>query len=170
MNNVQDKADEGQSDQAQLSSTPTKLAIGTPEQNFFWVVLVLLIVFGLDAAFRLSDLWEQRNQLDRARLAQAQNLGSLVDGQQAQARLQMLSLDLLQMATTNETAKKIVQEFNIKFSPTPVASPPQAVSISTPAAQTNTPPMISPLLSAPSNAQLASTNLLPLPSNLPSIK
>jgi len=113
--------------------------------NLFGVLLAVFAVLALDSGFHLFDLIQQRGQLDQARLAQAQNFGQLAQGRQAHARLEPLCLDLLQIATTNAAAKRIVQEFNIQGGPKPVPAPP-AIS------PTNT------LLSAPSNAAPVSSN------------
>jgi uncharacterized protein HemX len=126
---------------------------GPAGQNVFWVLLALCVVLGLDGAFRLSDLLRQREQLDQARLVQAQTASRLAQNQQAQARLEPISFELLQIATTNETAKKIVQEFNMQWNPSPSAQAPTAA--------TNPSPVLSrppPLLS---NTPPTSSNLPP---------
>jgi len=121
---------------------------GLAAQNLFWVLLALCVVLGLDGAFHLSDLLQQREQLDQARLAQAQNASRLAQGQQAQAKLEPISFELLQIATTNDSAKKIVQEFNIRWNPGPLASPPVAGPASPPPALSNAPPASSNLSTA----------------------
>ena len=88
----------------------------------FWVCFAVFLVLGCDNGLRLTNLLEQRTQLDRARLMQAQNSVGLAQARQLEARLEALSLDLLQIAQTNATAKKIVQDFSIQWSPSPGAS------------------------------------------------
>jgi hypothetical protein len=61
---------------------------------------------------------------------QAQNAGALAQARQLEARLESLSLELLQVAKTNAAAKQIVQDFNIQWNPGP------AVSVPAPAAGT----------------------------------
>ena len=90
----------------------------------FWVCFAVFLVLGCDNGFRLANLLEQRTQLDQARLLQAQNAGALAQAQQLEARLESLSMELLQIAQTNATAKQIVQDFKIQWTPSPAASVP----------------------------------------------
>src|SRR5262245_10482181 len=92
-------------------------------RNPFWICLVVFLALAADQAFRLQAQWEQREQLNQARLMQAQNVSALVEAQQLETRLQSLSLDLLQLAKTNSVAKQIVQDFNIQWNPAPAAAP-----------------------------------------------
>ena len=65
---------------------------------------------------------------------QAQNAGALAQVRQLEGRLESLSLDLLQISKTNATAKQIVQEFNIQWTPGPAAATPvPAASVPLPA-------------------------------------
>ena len=141
--------------QAVPQAAPEPPQVAPADQNIFWVLLAVFAVLALDAAFRLSDLLAQRSQLDQARFVQAQNIGKLAEGQQAQARLQMLSYEVFQMASTNEGARKIVQDFNIRF--TPGAS---AASASVPVAAPASPPP------APASAPMVSAGPRPASSNL----
>jgi hypothetical protein len=123
--------------------------------NLFWVMLAICVVLALDAAFRFSDLLQQRDQLDQARFVQVQNASRLAQNQQAQGKLEPFSYEILQIAATNDNARKIVQEFNIQWNPGPSAPPPAAG----PASQ---PPLFNNPPSAPSNAPPISSNLPPV--------
>ena len=92
------------------------------QRNPFWVCFIMFVLLAADYGFRLVNLVEQRNQLDQARIMQAQNAGGLAQARQLEARLEALSLDLLQIAQTNAAAKKIVQDFNIQWSPGPTST------------------------------------------------
>jgi hypothetical protein len=84
----------------------------------------VFVLLGCDYGFRLVNLWDQREQLSQAVLMQAQNAGALAQARQLEARLEALSLELLQVAKTNAAAKQIVQDFNIQWTPGPAASVP----------------------------------------------
>ena len=90
-------------------------------RNPFWVCFTVFLLLAGDYGFRLMNLLAQREQLNQTLLMQAQNLGALAQARQLEARLEGLSLELLQVARTNATAKQIVQEFNIQWTPTPAA-------------------------------------------------
>ena len=96
----------------------------------FGVCLMVFVMLGVDSGFRLAKVFAQRRQIGQAQVVQAQNVGRLsrtVSQQpQVEARLQALSIDLVQIAKTNTTARQIVQEFNIQWTPgpTPAATPP----------------------------------------------
>ena len=94
------------------------------QRNPFWVCFVVFLLLAGDYGFRLANLLAQRTQLDQARLMQAQNAGALAQARQLEARLEALSLDLLQAAKTNAAAKQIVQDFNIQWTPSPTAPSP----------------------------------------------
>ena len=147
----------------EMNTEPHQVA--PPGQNLFWVLLAVFVVLALDAAFRLSDLLVQRSQLDQARFVQAQNIGKLAEGQQAQTRLQALSYEVVLMAATNEGARKIVQDFNIRFNPNSPASLPVAAPISQPPASSNPPPASTSLLSTSNNLLPAASKLTPVFSN-----
>lgn len=89
--------------------------------NPFGVCFAVFLLLAGDYGFRLASLLNQREQLNRASLMQAQNAGALAQAQQLEKRLEALSLDLLQLATTNAAAKQIVQQFNIQWTPSPAA-------------------------------------------------
>jgi hypothetical protein len=90
----------------------------------FGICFVVFLLLAGDYGFRLVNLLNQRAQLNQAQLAQAQNFGMLAQARQLEGRLEALSLDLLQVAKTNATAKQIVQEFNIQWTPGPTAPAP----------------------------------------------
>ncbi len=89
--------------------------------GLFWVLLAVFTMLAVDAGYRLVKLAGQRRQLGQAQLVQAQNVGrlgpALAQQPLIEARLQALSLDLLQIARTNLAARQIVQEFNIQWTP-----------------------------------------------------
>jgi hypothetical protein len=87
--------------------------------NPFWACFTVFLLLAGDYAFRLVNLLDQRDQLNRAALMQAQNVGALAQAQQLESRLEAFSLDLLQIAKTNAAAKSIVDEFNIRWTPNP---------------------------------------------------
>ena len=86
--------------------------------------LIVFLLLACDYGFRLSSLLDQRDQLNRVLLMQAENMGALAQSQQVERRLEALSLDLLLVAKTNATAKQIVQDFNIQWNPSPAAVAP----------------------------------------------
>jgi len=94
-------------------------------RNPFWVCLLVFTLLAADYGFRFANSVQVRNQLDDAQTMQAQNIGRLSSAlaqlPQIEARLQALSLDLLQVATTNAAAAQIVREFNIQWNPGPEA-------------------------------------------------
>jgi hypothetical protein len=107
-----------------MNTEREKALIEITRRSPFWVCFVVFLILGCDNGFRLANLLEQRTQLDQARLMQAQNVGALAQARQLEARLESLSLELLQIARTNATAKQIVQDFNIQWTPGPAASVP----------------------------------------------
>lgn len=90
----------------------------------FWVCFTVFLLLAGDYGFRFVGLLEQRQQLTRASRLQAQNAGALTQARQMEARLEALSLDLLQIAKTNAAARSIVEEFNIQWDPRPAAAVP----------------------------------------------
>ena len=103
------------------------------QRNPFWICFVVFLLLGCDYGFRLWNLVQQRNQLDQARLMQAQNANVLAQARQLEARLEALSLDLLQIARTNDAAKQIVRDFNIQWTPPPTTAAPAQPAAQTPA-------------------------------------
>jgi len=98
-----------------------KSSTGLSHHSPFWVCLAVFAMLAADGGFRLIKLAGQRRQIGQAQLIQAQNVGrlgtALAQQPQIEARLQALSMDLLQIARTNNTARQIVQEFNIQWTP-----------------------------------------------------
>jgi hypothetical protein len=115
--------------------------------------LAVFLALACDQGFRLSGQLEQRDQLKQAELMQAENRGTLTEGAQLETQLQLLSLDLLQIAKTNAVAKQIVQAFNIQWNPGPAAAtgPASAISpnASAPAAVTAPPATAAPAATVP---------------------
>ena len=95
-------------------------------RNPFAVCFIVFLLLAGDYAFRLVSLFNQRDQLNRALIQQAQNAGALAQGRQLEARLEAFSFELLQIAKTNAAAKSIVEEFNIQWNPGPAAPGPAA--------------------------------------------
>lgn len=93
-------------------------------RNPFWICFIVFLLLAADYGFRMSNLLQQRSQLNQAQLMQAQNAGALAQARQLEARLEGLSLDLLQVAKTNASANRVVQDFNIHWTPGPAAPAP----------------------------------------------
>ena len=113
---------------ASLGQAPIGEALAFPNPGVGGPLLPLIWLAMIYYGFRLFNLIEQRQQLDQAQLAQAQNLGALAQAQQLSARLESLSLDLLQLAKTNAVARQIVQDFNIQWNPGPAAAAPMPLA------------------------------------------
>ena len=90
--------------------------------NPFWVCFAVFLLLAGDYGFRFAGLLDQRQQLTRAARLQAQNADALSQAQQMEARLEALSLDLLQVARTNAAARSVVEEFNIQWNPKSAAA------------------------------------------------
>jgi hypothetical protein len=100
----------------------------------FWICFAVFLLLAVDFGFRMANLLEQREQLNQALLMQAQNMGALAQARQLEARLEGLSLELLSVAKTNATARQIVQDFNIQWTPGPATPTPAApVPVAAPA-------------------------------------
>jgi hypothetical protein len=99
-----------------------KLLTEFSRRNPFGVCLLVFLLLACDYGFRLVGLLDQRDQLNRTVLMQAQNAGALVQAQQLERRLEALSLELLQVAKTNAAARQIVQDFNIQWTPSSAAA------------------------------------------------
>ena len=121
-----------------MNTDNQKALTALSQRNPFWVCLLVFLLLGCDYGFRLASLLDQREQLNQTLILQAQNVGVLAQSRQLEGRLEALSLELLQVAKTNATAKQIVQDFNIQWNPGPAASVPEvsapAVSVPVPAA------------------------------------
>ena len=106
-----------------MSHDKDRKAPESPRYSPFWVCFLVFLLVGGDYALRLVSLLNQRDQLNEATLMQAQNLGALAQARQLEGRLEGFSMDLLQIAKTNATARQIVQEFNIQWTPGPAPVP-----------------------------------------------
>ena len=98
-----------------------KNAVAPPKYNPFWLCLVVFTALAIDSGIRFNALWKQRSQLDKAELAQPENVAQLSQytarAEQIKSRLQALSFELVQIAKTNTAAEQIRQEFNIQWTP-----------------------------------------------------
>jgi hypothetical protein len=107
-----------------MNTDKQKTLAESSRRNPFWVCFIVFLLLACDYGSRLANLWDQRVQLTQAHLLQTQNAGALAQAQQLEARLQALSLELLQVARTNAAARQIVQDFNIQWNPGPADSAP----------------------------------------------
>ena len=105
-----------------MNADKQRLLVEQPRRSPFWACFALFLLLACDYGFRLANLLEQREQLNQAALLQAQNAGALAQARQLEARLEALSLELLQVAKTNAAAKQIVQDFSIQWTPGPASS------------------------------------------------
>lgn len=108
----------------------------------FWICLVVFAALAVDAGFRLAKVLDQRQQLERARLNQAVTVGrlsnALAQTPQLEAKLQAISVDLIQLGRTNATAAQLIREFNIAWTPgKETAAPTSSVGTNLPVAATN---------------------------------
>jgi hypothetical protein len=106
-----------------MNTDKQKTAMEPPRRTPFWACLIVFVLLGCDYGFRLVNLWDQREQLSQAVLMQAQNAGTLNQARDLGTRLEALSLELLQLAKTNATAKQIVKDFNIQWTPPASTAP-----------------------------------------------
>jgi hypothetical protein len=86
-------------------------------QNLFWVLLILFLALASDYATRLVGIKQQHDTLVRVRTEQAQNINRIGAIQNEEAKVQALAVELVQMARTNAEAKRIVEQFNIQWTP-----------------------------------------------------
>jgi hypothetical protein len=100
-----------------MNSDKEKTLFELAQRNPYWVCIIVFLALAADQGFRLATQLDQRHQLTEAEKMQTQNMGVLYEAQKLEVRLQNLSLDLLQMASTNSRAKQIVQDFNIQWNP-----------------------------------------------------
>ena len=89
----------------------------------FWICSVVFLLLACYFSMGLVNLVDQRKQLTNASVLQEQNLSSLEDAKRLETRLEALSVELLQIARTNATAKQIVQDFNIQWNPAALPAP-----------------------------------------------
>ena len=92
-----------------------------PNRNPFWACLLVFAALGLNAGMQLDELLAQRGNMARAHASQDQeivkNMDALKQQPQVEARLQALTVDLIQVAHTNSRAAQIVQEFGVSWAP-----------------------------------------------------
>ena len=105
------------------------------QRNPFWVCFVVFLLLAGDYGFRFSNLLQQRTQLEQTRTLQEQNAGTLAQARQLEARLEALSLELLELAKTNAAASKIVEDFNIRWTPGPTTPSLAQAPLTNPASQ-----------------------------------
>src|SRR6266496_1282204 len=105
-----------------MNADKEKTLIELSRRNPFWICLIVFTLLAADHGFGLVNRIQQRQQLEHTQLVQTQNMDALNQARQLEARLEGLSLELLQIAATNSTAKQIVQEFNIQWNPRPAAA------------------------------------------------
>src|SRR5690349_21364693 len=103
--------------------------IEASRRNPFWICVIIFVALAGDYGLRLSNLFQQRRQLEQTQLVQTQNLGALAEAQQLEGRLEALSLELIQVAATNRTAKQIVQDFNIQWAPAAASAAPAGLTV-----------------------------------------
>ena len=92
-------------------------------RNPFWICLAIFALLACERGFQLMAQLDQRQQLEQTLLLQARNQSQLAQAKQLEGRLEALSVDLVHMSQTNATARKIVQDFNIQWSPGPTPAP-----------------------------------------------
>lgn len=90
-------------------------------RNPFWVCLLVFGVLAVDGGLRFSQLMAQRGRMSEAEQNQAATISQMSQELSqlptVESKLQALSMDLLQVATTNAAAAQIVQEFNVQWTP-----------------------------------------------------
>lgn len=90
-------------------------------RNPFWICLVVFAALAVDAGFRLAKALDQRPQLDRARLNQTAITNRIANAfaqmPKLEAKLQAVSVDLVQLGRTNAIAAQLIREFNISWTP-----------------------------------------------------
>jgi hypothetical protein len=104
-----------------MKADQDNVAMPGTQRNPFWVLFIVFVLLAGDYGFRLANLLQNRAQLERVRAMQEQNAGVLTRTRQLEARLDALSLELLQLGRTNSAAKKIVQDLNVQWTPSPPA-------------------------------------------------
>lgn len=101
------------------------------QENYspFWICLVVFIAIFATGISQSTALFEQREMVKVAEKNTAQIAEKY---KTAQTKIENLAKDLVALSATNENAKKIVQEFNIKVnSPLTGTSKPATPSKST---------------------------------------
>ena len=90
-----------------MNADKQKTLVDSSRRNPFWVCFVLFALLACDYGYRLVNLLDQREQLNQALLMQAQNVGTLKQAQQLEARLESFSLELLQVAKTDRKSTRL---------------------------------------------------------------
>lgn len=105
--------------------------------NPFAVCLLVFTVLAVDAGFRLAKAFEQRGNLLRAQANQKANVDraakALAQSEELEAKLQAVSVDLLQLGRTNAIAAQLIREFNISWTPGIETAAPASLSATNPA-------------------------------------
>lgn len=98
-----------------------RAALEATRRNPFWVFLLVFLALAIEGGARLARQIEQRQQLGQMELNQAATVGRLsavlAQAPQTEAKLQSISMDLIQVARTNALAAQLVREFNISWTP-----------------------------------------------------
>jgi hypothetical protein len=100
-----------------MNADQVNTAVPVAERSPFWVFFIVFALLAGDYGFRLVNLLQNRAQLERVKATQDQNAGVLTRTRQLDSRIEALSIELLQLGTTNAAAQRIVQELNIKWTP-----------------------------------------------------
>ena len=77
----------------------------------FWPCMIVFLAILLANAFQLSLLIDQNRRLQTVRESTLQTTERVIA---AETRIEGLAKDLMELARTNETAMKVVQDFNIQ--------------------------------------------------------
>lgn len=88
-----------------------------PPQTIFWALCFVIVALAIDYGTRVVALWQQRQELIQIEKNQAKNIAQLAQAPELEAKLRNLSIELVQLAATNATAKQIVKDFNIQWNP-----------------------------------------------------
>ena len=98
-----------------------RAALEATRRSPFWVCLLVFLALAIEGGARLARQIEQRQQLGQMQLNQAATVGRLsavlAQAPQTEAKLQSISMDLIQVARTNALAAQRVREFNISWTP-----------------------------------------------------
>ena len=109
-----------------------RAVLDATQRSPFWVCLVVFLAFVVDGGARFWRQIEQRQQLGRMQLNQAATVGRLsavlAQAPQTEAKLQSISVDLIQVARTNALAAQLVREFNISWTPSATGGVAQATA------------------------------------------
>jgi hypothetical protein len=104
-----------------MNTPKEKALLARQHHNPFWVCLAVFLALGADTGFRLDEQLKARREMRQMQSGLAENAARLPEARRIEATLQLLSVDLVQLARTNAAAADIVREFNIQWSPGPAA-------------------------------------------------